>query len=207
MIQKIFPSIMAKNQEELDKDLKKLKKVVKTLHLDIVDGIFAPNETFQFPFKLSRDFHYRAHLMVESPRTWIAEHGRKIDLCIPHIGAVGDVAEYIDWMKKRKKKVAFAMKPSTSFAEIKPYLKKVDYVLILTVNPGFYGSKYLKSPLKKIEKIKGINPKIKIIVDGGMSPRTIKEAAKAGADFFVSGSFVTKARDPKSRIKRLLASI
>ena len=100
-----------------------------------------------------------------------------------------------------------ALKPETKVKEVKDFLKDVDYVLILTVHPGFYGAKFLSAPLKKIKQIKKINPKIKIIVDGGMDPKTIKKAVKAGADLFVSGSYVTKAENPKERIKILLSSL
>ena len=101
------------------------------------------------------------------------------------------------------KKIAFALKPETKVSELKGYLQKIDYILILTVHPGFYGAKYLKSSLKKIAPIKKMNPSVKIIVDGGMKPDTIGEAFRAGADFFVSGSFISKADDPKKAIKEL----
>ena len=91
--------------------------------------------------------------------------------------------------------------------EIKDYLVDLDYVLVLTVHPGFYGSKFLSAPLKKIKQIKKINPKVKVIVDGGISPKTIKKAAKAGADYFVSGSYTTKSEFPRKSIRNLLATI
>ena len=105
--------------------------------------------------------------------------------------------------RRKKKKVALALNPETKISKIKPYLKDIGYVLILTVHPGFYGAKYLKYPLKKITEIKKINPKIKVIVDGGMNQKTAMDAAKAGADYIVSGSFITKAERPKERMKLL----
>jgi len=86
---------------------------------------------------------------------------------------------------------------------LRPFLQDVDYILILTVHPGFYGGKYLKSELKKILPIKRINPQVKVIVDGGMNPQTLPEAIKAGADYFVSGSFVVGSDNPKKALQRL----
>src|SRR3990167_7948224 len=179
MRQKVFPSVMAKNQEELDLILDNLSGVAKYLHLDIADGKFVPNASLWFPFKLSKKFNYIAHLMVKDPEKWIKKHGKKVEFCIVQAETV-NISDYIKKAKLQKRKVAFALNPETKVAEIKPSLKDIDYVLILTVHPGFYGAKYLKSPLKKITEIKKINPSVKIIIDGGMNPKTVKDAAKEG---------------------------
>ncbi|MBI4147194.1 hypothetical protein HY494_00925 [Candidatus Woesearchaeota archaeon] len=200
MRRNVFPSVMAKNQQELETMLNNLAGVAASLHLDVADGKFVPNTSLWFPFKLSKKFKYIVHLMVKEPGKWIQKHGEKVDLCIVHAETI-NLADYIQTIKKQKKKVALALNPETKVSKIKPYLKFLDYVLILTVHPGFYGAKYLKYPLKKITEIKQGNPRIKIIVDGGMNPTTAKDAAKAGADYIVSGSFITKAEKPKERIK------
>ena len=200
MRRNVFPSVMAKNQQELETMLNNLAGVATSLHLDVADGKFVPNTSLWFPFKLSKKFKYIVHLMVKEPGKWIQKHGKKVDFCIVQAETV-DLAGYIQTAKKQKKKVALALNPETKVSKIKPYLKFLDYVLILTVHPGFYGAKYLKYPLKKINKIKQGNPKIKIIVDGGMNLTTAKDAVKAGADYIVSGSFITKAENPKERMK------
>jgi len=207
MKQKILPSIMAKNQKDLNSNFKKLKGIVKHLHLDIVDGKFAPNKVMTFPFKLSKNFQYSAHLMIKNPEKWIEKNLKRIDLLIPHFEELKNLEKYIGWIKSKKKKAAVAILPETKINMIKPYLKELDYVLVLTVHPGFYGSKFLKSELKKVTQIKNINPKIKVIVDGGMQPTTIGQAAKAGADFFVSGSYTTKSDNPKLAIRSLLKKL
>jgi ribulose-phosphate 3-epimerase len=198
---------MSKNQVELETDLKKLKGLVKEVHLDVVDGVFAPNNSLDFNFKLPKGFKYNMHLMVKDPEIWIKKRWKEIELFIPQLEEVKDIPKYIQWMKKSKKKVAFALKPETSVREIKPYLKDVDYVLILTVHPGFYGSKFIPSTLKKISLIKKANQKLKVIVDGGMCPEKIGLAAKAGADYFVSGSYTTKAGKPRESIRKLMLAI
>jgi ribulose-phosphate 3-epimerase len=202
MKQKVFPSVMAKNQRELDLMLKNVQGVATYLHLDVADGKFVHSKSLWFLFRLPSKFRYIAHLMVAQPEKWIKKHGKNMEFCIVQAETV-KISKYIQDTRKRKQKVAFALNPETKVSKIKNYLKDIDYVLILTVHPGFYGSLFLKYPLKKIKEIKRINPKVKVIVDGGMSPSTIKEAAKAGADHIISGSFITKAEKPKERMKML----
>lgn len=193
---------MPKSQQELDHDLDKLKGIVKKVHLDVADGKFVDNKTFQFPFRLKKGFNYNAHLMIKKPEGWIEKNLGRIDMFIPQIEEIKNPERYIRWMKKKRKPIAFALKPETKVSSIKPYLQDIDYVLVLTVHPGFYGGKFLKAPLKKIDQIKKINPNTKIIVDGGIHPTTIHFAKDA--DLFVSGSYTTKADNPKQSIKNLL---
>ncbi len=200
--QKVFPSVMAKSQSELDAILKNLHGVAKHLHLDIADGKFVPNTSLWFPFRLSKKYKYIAHLMVREPEQWIEKHGKKVEFCIVQAEMV-KIKDYINFAKKQKRKIAFALNPETKISKIKSHLKDIDYILILTVHPGFYGAKYVQAPLKKIKEIKKINSRIKIIVDGGMNPSTAKEAAAAGADYIISGSFITKAENPRERMKMM----
>lgn len=200
---------MAKNQKELDLDLQKLKGIVKELHLDVVDGKFANNKTFQFPFKLSSNFQYNVHLMVKDQKKWvdmlIKKKNVKLILLHPEVLRGSDLVNLINKIKLTGKNVGLALKSETKIKDIKDFLKLVDFVLILTVHPGFYGSKFLSSSLKKIKLVKLTNPKIKIIIDGGINPKTIVKAK--GGDYFVSGSYVTKSDNPKERIKSLLSSL
>ena len=190
---------MAKNQKELDILLKKLKGSSTHLHLDIADGKFVPSKSLWFKFRLSKKFKYNAHLMIKNPERWIKKHGKRMNLVIPQFEEVKDLDRYVF----SGRKIAFAINPETKIKKLKPYLWKISYILLLTVHPGYYGSRYLSSPLRKIREIKKINPKVKIIVDGGMNPKTIRQAARYGADYFVSGSYVTKSKNPKKAVQRL----
>jgi len=149
--------------------------------------------------------------MIKNPEPWIKtylkKYSNKINLFLPHFEEIKSVSKYILWMRKEKQKVGFALLPRTKVSKIKPYLQHLDYILILTVHPGFYGSKFLPNELKKIVEIKKANPKIKVIVDGGMCPDTIGKAVNAGADYFVSGSFVVKAENPKNAMRELKRTI
>ncbi len=199
----IYPSVMAKSQQDLDKLLKKLSGVAKTLHLDIADGKAVPNKSLTFPFHLPQKFKYNAHLMMKHPEEWIRKHGHNVDICIPQFKEIKNHIKYIAWMRKRGKKIAFALNPETGVSKVRTYLKYCDYILILTVHPGFYGAHFLDYPLRKIAHLKRINPKIRVIVDGGMDPLTIQLAKKAGADDFVSGSYIAKASNPREAMKEL----
>ncbi len=207
MKQHIFPSVMAKNELEFEALLKKLKGVAKTIHLDVADGKFVPSNSLDFYLTLPKTFEYAAHLMMEHPQRWIEKYGKEVKLCIPHFSAILNFPSHISWMKRMNQTLALAINPEVSVDKIKPYLHEIEYILILTVHPGFYGSPYLKSELQKIRLIKKINPKIKVIVDGGMNPKTIKEAKKAGADYFVSGSYITLSKDPKKAMQILRKAI
>ena len=204
---KIWPSVMSKNQKELNSYLKELKGVAKTLHLDIVDGKFAESKAMWFTFKLSKYFTYNAHLMIKDPEKWIEKriknNNKEINMFIPHFEELKNVDEYIKWMKKEKKKAAFAIKPETKVKELRPYLNKVDCILVLTVHPGYYGSPFLPRNLRKIKQIKKINPKIEIIVDGGVKDKTIKKIKKYNPDILVCGSYIKNAVNKKAAINYL----
>ncbi len=209
MKQLIFPSIVAKNQKELDRELGNLKGTVKELHLDLVEKSFAHNHSLNFNFKLNSNFTYQMHLMVKEPLVWIKrlEKHKEIKLFIPQIEEMRNISRYISGCRSKHNKVAFAIKPETKLIRIKPFLKEIDLLLILSVHPGFYGKKFLPGSVLKIKEIKIINPSLKVIVDGGMNPDTIKLAKKAGGDYFVSGSYTTKAEKPKERMKLLLKAL
>lgn len=203
MQQRIHPSLITQSQQELLVEAKKLHGLAKHLHLDIVDGKFAPNSSFQFPFRLPREFTYSAHLMIKKPDAWVQKYGARVELCIPHVEELQDVSRYVQQTRKQRKKVAVALLPETPVTLLKPVLRQLDYVLILTVHPGFYGSTFLPTVLKKIRDIKSRHPRCAVIVDGCMNPETIVRAAKAGADYFVSGSFIQKAASPRAALREL----
>ena len=107
-------------------------------------------------------------------------------------------------IRKKKKKVWIVLNPQTSVKKIEDYLGLIDGVLIMTVTPGKYGSKFQPAMLKKINQIKKLNPSIMVGVDGGVNDKTILKIHKAGADSFVSGSYLQKSDNPKKAIKFLM---
>ncbi|HLC90896.1 MAG TPA: ribulose-phosphate 3-epimerase [Candidatus Nanoarchaeia archaeon] len=200
---KIWPSVMASDQKELDALLRKLKGTSTTLHLDVSDGKFVPTVYNHFNVRLDPTFHYTAHLMINNPQRWITKHGKKVSLCISQWETIPHPKKFIAWLKKRGDKVAFAIKPETPVSSVAKYLSEIDYILVLTVHPGYYGAPFLKSELQKVREIKKLKPDVLVIVDGGINPETITLAKRAGADYFVSGSYVTKSDHPRKSIKEL----
>ena len=206
MKKQIIPSLIAKNQKELDKRFGKVKFHSKSFHLDIMDGKFVENKSLMFNFKLSKGKKYEAHLMVKNPEEWIKKNLKKTDLIIFHIESCENESEakkIINRIKSKKKKIGIAINPKTSVKKIIPFLNSIDMVLILTVKPGNYGARFLPNTLKKVKEIRKLKPKLDIEVDGGISEKTISLAGKSGANSFVSGSYLQKSLDVKKAIERL----
>ncbi|MEE9525837.1 MAG: ribulose-phosphate 3-epimerase [Candidatus Woesearchaeota archaeon] len=196
----IIPSIIAKSQSELDRRIKKVKSQ-KIIQLDVMDGKFVKNKSFQFDFKLPKA-KYEAQLMVKDPESWINQHGKKVNIIIFHIESTKQPKKIINQIKKLKKKVGIALNPRTPLKKIKPYLKYADMILFMTVYPGSYGAKFQEFTLKRIKELRKIS-KIQIEVDGGISPKTIKQAAEAGANRFVVGSYLQKTKKVSKAVKTL----
>jgi len=192
----IIPSIIAKSQKEFDKRFEKVRSF-STFHLDVMDGKFVKNKSLQFNFKLPKNKKFEAHLMIKNPKTWIKKHRRKVDSIIIHYKTIKNLHP------KLKKKFGIALNPSTSISHIKEYVKEINKVLIMSVNPGRYGSKFLNSTYKKVKELRKLYPKLRIEVDGGINPTTIKKLKKAGATQFVVGSYLQKSKDIKKAKLRL----
>ena len=199
----IYPSVMAKSQREMNGLFRKLEGVAPKLHLDVADGKAVPGTSLDFSLRLSGKYTYNAHLMIKNPERWIKKYGKRMEVCIPQVEEISDIVKYISRMKKENQKIGFALKPETPYSVIKPYMDDIDVILILTVHPGFYGARYLKSPLKKVKQIRKGYPNIEVIVDGGMNPTTIKDALEAGASSVVSGGYISKSDNPKNAMKNL----
>lgn len=204
MKSRIIPSIIARSQGELNRRISKVSKYFSLLQLDVMDGDFVGNKSFDFDFKLPKGPMYEAQLMVRYPVDWIDKYGDKVDTVIFHVEPVRDnVVNIIKLIRKKKARVGIAIKPRTKVAEIKPYLGLVDMVLVMTVKPGHYGGKFLSSTLEKVEELRRMKPKLDIEVDGGISNETILGAHKSGANMFVCGSYLQKSKNIKRSLNIL----
>ncbi len=215
----IVPSVIARSQQEMEKLIEKLQKAKNSyswIHLDIMDGKFVKNTSLNFDFNLSvskrlgRGKKYEAHLMISNPKEWITKNWKKADKIIFHIERFKNPKEtgrIIKLIKSKKRKAAVALNPETPIRKIRQFLRVLDSVLIMSVNPGFYGSKFLPSTLKKISEIKKLNPSIEVEIDGGINPCTISSARKSGAERFVVGSYIQKSRNPSKAIDVLLRKL
>lgn len=200
----IIPAVIAKTQEELDSILDKISGHASLLQLDIMDGRFVPNRSLDFDFDIpEKKYHFEAHLMIENPENWVDKNWKKVDTIIAHFETVKNPAEIIESVKEKGKRAAFALNPETDIEQIKQYLMDIDQVLIMTVHPGFYGSPFLPETMDKIRRLRELNPELDIEVDGGIKPETIEMVNEAGANLFVSGSYLIRSDDIQERIKTL----
>ncbi|MBU4301068.1 ribulose-phosphate 3-epimerase [archaeon] len=197
----IIPAIIAKTQNELNGHLSKVKDFSELVQLDIMDETLVPNRSLDFDFDVSGSgLRFEAHLMINNPFEWIKKNWNKVDTILVHFESCKNPKEIINFVKGKGKKIGFVLTPETPIREIKDYLDDIDQLLIMTVNPGFYGSKFLPETLGKIIEARKMRPDLDIEVDGGITPETIKLVRDAGANMFVSGSYILKSDNIKEAI-------
>lgn len=196
---KVSPSIIATEILELKNMLPLLEKLdVDFIHLDIMDGVFVNNITFgpdiASEIIRSTSIPGDTHLMIQNPEKHLdrfIETGT--EYITFHIESQGDKDRIIDRIKKRGKKAGITLNPDTPVLTIEPYLDRVDLVLIMTVNPGFYGQKFKNEMIEKLKLIKNIRESrgydFLIEVDGGINKKTAPLVAPY-VDVIVSGSFI-----------------
>jgi ribulose-phosphate 3-epimerase len=200
----VIPAIIAKNQDELNSRIDLVKNYVKIIQLDFMDGIFVPNRSIDFNFELPDvDCCYEAHLMVKNPLKWIVKNHSKVDTILTHYETLINPQKVIDNVRNEGKKIGFVINPETSIDEIIDYLDQLDQVLIMTVDPGFYGSPFLPEVVKKISELREIAPFLNIEVDGGITNKTIEIVDEAGANMFVSGSYIVQSDNVEKSIQSL----
>lgn len=200
----IIPAIIAKTQEELNEHLSKVKDFSELVQLDIMDKTFVPNSSLDFDFNVSgSNIGFEAHLMINNPMEWIEKNWGKVNTILIHFESCKNPKDIIRFVKNKGKKIGFALTPETLVHNVKTYLDDIDQLLIMTVNPGFYGSKFLPQTINKISEVRKIKPNLDIEVDGGVTPDTIKLVHDAGANMFISGSYIIKSDDVKEAINTL----
>ena len=200
----VIPAIIAKNQTELELRIKKVQNFAEIIQLDFMDGVFVSNHSIDFDFNIPNiDCLIEAHLMVKNPVEWIVKNHLKIDMILTHFETLINPQKVIDIVRNEGKKIGFVLNPETSLDEIVDYLDQLDQVLIMTVNPGFYGSPFIPEIVNKISKLREISPNINIEVDGGITDKTINIVDEAGANMFVSGSYIIKSKNIKQAFNSL----
>ncbi|RHW54491.1 ribulose-phosphate 3-epimerase [Clostridium botulinum] len=199
---KIAPSILSADFSKLGEDIKNLDKYgADVIHIDVMDGRFVPNISFGIPIIKSirnlTDKPFDVHLMIEEPSKYIEDFVKAgADIISVHYEADKHIDRTINYIKSLGIKAAVALNPGTSVSCIKDLIPSLDMVLIMSVNPGFGGQKYIKYASEKIKEVKALSEKYNkdliIEVDGGVTKDNIKEIADCGADLLVAGSAVFK---------------
>ncbi len=211
----ISPSLLSANFTRLTEDIKKVEELgVNRLHLDVMDGHFVPNLTFG-PFIIEdirkiTESHLETHLMIEKPHKYFNDYiNAGSDTIIFHQEASCDIGRDIKYLKSHKVKAGVAINPSTSIETISPYLDTLDYILIMSVNPGFGGQSFIYETLIKMEKLAKIKNKYNYIigVDGGVNIKTIDSVYETGIDVTIVGSGLYKAKDIGYRYKQLTKNV
>ena len=191
----IVHSIIAESQGDVNRHINLLRHC-KRFQLDVMDGKFVNNVSCFFDFKLPKKYFFEAHLMVNDPIDWIKKYGSKVDLIIAPIESVKDFEKLKKLVKSKKKKLGLALNPETPVEKIKPYIKDLYQVLVLTVHPGKYGAEFLPEMLDKVRELRKLSKKLNIEVDGGMDLENVVKAKEAGANLIVAGSFVSNSDCP-----------
>ena len=208
---KIVPSILSAKLEILDKEVKEIEDYSDLIQVDVMDNIFVPNITPQA--EILRRFNTKVpldiHLMVKEPsedyiKSFIsANKNLKINNITVHQEACSNLENTLNFIKKNKIKPSVAINPKTSLEKILNILDLAEMVLIMTVEPGFSGQKFIEGALKKVRKLRNIKPDLDIEVDGGINDKTAPLAVKAGANVLVVSSFIFKSDNKVNAIKKI----
>jgi len=201
----ISPSILSADFNQLGREIKRLEEGgADLIHVDVMDGHFVPNLTIGPPvikaLKKNCSIKFDVHLMISPVHKYIEAYADAgADIITIHPEATEDLPASISKIKELKKKVGVSLNPETKVNVIKDYLNQIDLVLIMSVNPGFGGQKFMPEVLDKIKELKNIqkdqNIDFDIEIDGGINFENSKIAIEAGANILVSGTTIFKSNN------------
>jgi ribulose-phosphate 3-epimerase len=207
----IVPAVLAKTKKEFIEKVQAVMPHVSFIQLDIMDGKFVPNKTWGNPAQVKKVFseinfnkNFEVHLMVKNPEKviakWADAGARRI---IYHFESTENHEKIIKKIKALKCEVGIAINPETPVRKLLPYIYDINYVLVMSVVPGFSGREFRPEVLKKIKEIKKINKKVKVGIDGGVNLKTAKKIVAAGADVLNAANAIFKSNNIKEAIKQL----
>lgn len=206
---KISPSILAADFSDLKSEIKKIEAAdADMVHIDVMDGLFVPNISFGLPvikaIRRCTNLLFDVHLMIKSPERYINDFKEAgADIITVHAEATDHLHRTLQSIKASGAKAGVALNPGTDPSAIKYVLSETDMVLVMTVNPGFGGQKFIGDMTKKVAEVRAMAPGLDIEVDGGISSDNIDLVTRAGANVIVAGSAVFNAPCAKDEIENM----
>ncbi len=210
---KISPSILSADFANLQRDIERIS-AADYVHVDVMDGLFVPNITIGIPvvksLRPTTDLPLDVHLMIDRPVRYVGEFcdaGADIVTCHVESDTEENIHEALRIIHEKGKKAGVVVKPKTPASAVLPFINEVEMILVMTVEPGFGGQKFMADMMPKVEEIRryidAMNPTCELEVDGGVDAETAPLCVEAGANVLVAGSAVFGRRDRAAAIRAI----
>ena len=210
---KVAPSILSADFANLQRDIERIS-TADLVHVDVMDGMFVPNISIGIPvvqsLRPTTTLPLDVHLMITQPVRYVEQFcdaGADIVTCHVEADTPENIHKALELIHAKGKKAGIVVKPNTRAEAVLPFIKEVEMILVMTVEPGFGGQKFMADMMDKVRAIRGyineMNPACDLEVDGGIDPTTAPIVIEAGANVLVAGSAVYKAADIPARIAEL----